>query len=218
MICFYFFQHKVNIKEQFPKYLLSEVKLLTTKCALIEAEKVAKKITGALIILRQFGVHECGHRQPVGAAECLKSMIGKDNSSHYIIATQDRALQDEIRNIPGVPLIYLHLKSPTLDKLSDASMAVVKSKTETTFSVSDHQDEMLKKLKESSGIVEDVVLPKKKRKKKGPNPLSCLKKKKTNKKQSSLRLDLKPKEKVQKRRRKKLPAHIKETLLSQINS
>jgi len=165
-----------------PKYLVAEVKLLTTKCVLIETEKIAKKALGALTILKQFGIHQCGHRDPISGADCLLSMIGSDNKTHYIVATQDRDLQQTLRYIPGTPLIYLHKKAPTLEKPSPTSCEVAKSKQDNLLGIiSTIQENTLKTLKERSGFQTDEARKtNKKRKRGGPNPLSCLKKKKRN--------------------------------------
>jgi len=40
----------------------------------------------------------------------------------YIIATQDPALRDIARQIPGTPILYLYYRSPTLEKPSYASL------------------------------------------------------------------------------------------------
>ena len=58
------FQNKVNIRDQLPKYL-GEVKLLTTKCCIMECEKLGSEIFGATVILKQFGIHKCGHDSEV---------------------------------------------------------------------------------------------------------------------------------------------------------
>ena len=68
---------KVNIRDQLPKYL-GEVKLLTTKCCIMECEKLGSDVFGATKILKQFGIHKCGHDQESKPAyKCLKSMLGQ---------------------------------------------------------------------------------------------------------------------------------------------
>lgn len=43
-------------------------------------------------------------------------------SFRYIIGTQDRDLQEKVRLIAGVPLLYIHQKAPTLEAASLASL------------------------------------------------------------------------------------------------
>ncbi|VVD00803.1 rRNA-processing protein UTP23 homolog [Leptidea sinapis] len=181
--CFAAFKEQINIREQIPKYLNGKVKLLTTRCIIIETEKIAKKAHGALTILKQFGIHECNHKEPITGTDCITSMIGKKNEKHYVLATQDRDLQEKLKMKPGVPILYLHNKSPTLLKPSKASYLSAEksldSKSSNIF-ISEQQNASLKNLKKVLGVEESVednkVIPKK-RKQHNPNPLSCKKKK-----------------------------------------
>lgn len=210
---FLIFQEQINIREQVPKYLNSQVKLLTTRCIIIETEKVAKKTHGALTILKQYGIHECGHKDPIAGSKCILSMTGKKNDKHYILATQDRDLQEKMRERAGVPLLYLHNKSPTLEKpskLSHTKADQVLESNQNLF-ISETQNEMLKTMKKALGVEEKgeeskVVM--KKKKVRNPNPLSCKKKKnKNNVKKEGVKEG-----KVRKRNKKKLPQHLKEHL------
>ncbi|CAG4942903.1 unnamed protein product [Colias eurytheme] len=184
--CFAAFKEHINIKDQIPNYLNGKVKLLTTRCIIKETEKVAKKAQGALTILKQFGLHECDHKEPLAGSDCIMSMIGKSNDKHYILATQDRDLQDKLQRKAGVPLLYLHNKSPTLQKPSKASYSKAGQvlTADPHIFISETQNEVLKNMKKALGV-EEPKLPEKKIVKKphNPNPLSCKKKKKrdTNK-------------------------------------
>lgn len=211
-------ENKFNIQDQLSKYFQSETKLLTTPCIILETEKLAsfsKAVGGATQIVKQYAIHKCGHeKRPVIGAKCLRSMVGKDNPSRYIIATQDREFQDALRKIPGVPLMYLHGKAPTLESPSEASRKYAED-IRKGLGMSAWEKENVKTLKRAAGIAEETEeKPKKKRKKGGPNPLSCLKKKKKTEVGTS-----KAKEKsgkVKKRRKTKLAAHVKEALIAEI--
>lgn len=187
---------------------------MTTRCIIIETEKIAKKTQVALTILKQFGIHECGHKEPIGGSNCILSMIGKKNNKHYILATQDRDLQDKMREKAGVPLLYLHNKSPTLEKPSSLSYAKAGQSLEGVF-ITETQNEALQSMKKNLGLEETVEQPRIPGRKKphNPNPLSCKKKKKKpvgNKVQQQSVVE----GKVRKRKKKKLPKHLKEQLKS----
>ncbi|XP_045469761.1 rRNA-processing protein UTP23 homolog [Harmonia axyridis] len=174
--CFAALQNKIHIADNIPRYLLKEVSIFTTPCVIIEMEKFGSKVLGALVVLKQFGLHKCGHeKQPISATNCLLSMMGEINEKHYILATQDRDLEDKVRQIPGAALLYLHNKTPVLEKPSMASVSFVKDKLSGLGAV---EREKLKKMKEAHGIVEAPKKIIRKKKAKGPNPKSCLKKKK----------------------------------------
>ncbi|CAH0603528.1 unnamed protein product [Chrysodeixis includens] len=215
--CFTAFKEQINIRDQIPKYLNSQAKLLTTRCIIVETEKIAKKAHGALTILKQYGIHECGHKEPISGSNCILSMIGKRNDKHYILATQDRDLQDKLRAKSGVPLLYFHNKAPTLEKPSPASYAKAGQSLEGNphMFITETQNEALKTMKQVLGVeqkVEETKIIPKKKKQHNPNPLSCKKKKK--KPLNNKRAETVSDGKIRKRKKKKLPKHVKEQLKS----
>lgn len=172
-------------------------------------ENLGPKLHGALLILKKYAVHKCGHEgKPVSGSKCIHSMLDNRNENHYIVCTQDRDLQTQVRLIPGVPLLYLHIKTPTLEQPSDAS---VKYSLDKLSGIGESEKKAIEKLKQETGLADDNR-PRRKKKKKGANPLSCKKKSKkpTNpiqKKEGQPEIDKK------KRKRIKIPQHVKEELL-----
>ncbi|XP_053988703.1 rRNA-processing protein UTP23 homolog [Hylaeus anthracinus] len=215
-------ENKFNIQDQLSKYFQAEVKLLTTPCIILETEKLgsfSKAVSGAMQIVKQYPIHKCGHEKHfITGTKCLQSMVGKNNSSRYIVATQDRELQDILRKIPGVPIIYLHGKAPTLEAPSQASRKYAEN-IRKELGMSSWETENIKTLKEAAGLTEKSELKlKKKRKKSGPNPLSCLKKKKKPQTEISNNTTGKKSGKVKKRKKMKIAAHVKEALVAEIKN
>ncbi|XP_071446657.1 rRNA-processing protein UTP23 homolog [Hetaerina americana] len=176
-ICLAALTNKVTLKDVIPKYFDSNVKLLTTQCVIIETEKLGRAVYGAMLIVKQFPIHQCGHKdKPLIGSACLASMLKGSNPNRYIIASQDRELQNLVRKMPGAPLLYLHQRVPTLEHPSPASINSVKNKNETKIGITDYQEEVLKDMKKHV-FGETTDRPMKRKKKSGPNPLSCLKKK-----------------------------------------
>lgn len=212
-------ENKFNIQEQLPKYFQAETKLLTTACIILETEKLGsfnKAVIGAMQIIKQYAIHKCGHeKNPMTGSKCLRSMVGKNNPSRYIIATQDRELQENIRKIPGVPLMYLHGKAPTLEAPSEASQKHadrIKRKLGTNI----WEKENVETLKKEAGLVKEPEPKKKKRKKGGPNPLSCLKKKKKPQ-VTTTKSEQKKSGKVKKKKKIKIAPHVKEALIAELS-
>lgn len=175
--------NKIQIKEQLPKYLMGEVQLCTSSCALKELDTLGKQLFGAKLILQRFQVRRCQHVQnPVPASECLLSLLGDANPHHYFVATQDYTLTSRLKKIPGVPLLYIILNTMVLDKPGPASLERVQAVQQGEL-VSPGQQQSLRGLKEQQGIAAAAAAGetrgrKRKRKQSNPNPLSCLKKKK----------------------------------------
>ena len=135
--------------------------------------------------------------------------------TNYIVATQDRDLQDWVRRKHGIPLLYLHNSVvPTLEQPSEADKRKVDDKVKTKLAVREIDEKMLVTLKKKAGIPvqnEATNTIKKKRKKKNPNPLSCKKPKKIKKEENYQGIQNKPIEK-KKRQRVKIPKHVIEEM------
>lgn len=156
-------------------YLQVEVRLLTTPCIIIETEQLGSKLLSVSSKLKGFQLNKCGHeRHPISGADCIKSLT-KDN--RYIIATQDRDLQEWVRAKVGIALLYLHNVVPTFEEPSEASKRFVDRKLKKSIQVSSFEDVQLKLLKKKEGLAKEKVHKIKRKKKGGPNPLSCKKKK-----------------------------------------
>ncbi|XP_034017257.1 rRNA-processing protein UTP23 homolog [Thalassophryne amazonica] len=174
-------KNKIQIKEQIPKYLMGEVQLCTTNCALKELDSLGKQLYGAKLILQRFQVRRCQHvHSPVPASECLLSMLEDTNPHHYFVATQDHTVTTGLKRIPGVPLLYIILNTIVLDKLSHASLRYVHA-VQLGQLMSPVQQSKIRSLKQEQGLGQkqgERRGKKRKRKQGNPNPLSCLKKKK----------------------------------------
>ncbi|KFM63719.1 rRNA-processing protein UTP23-like protein, partial [Stegodyphus mimosarum] len=130
-----------------------------------------------MLIVKQFLVRKCGHeKNPLPASDCLLSMTENGNPDHYILATQDRELSEKVRLIPGIPLLYISHNAINLEKPSVVNKETIQVKMQEKLKSSDYQNAVLNKLKREIFGNDDE--PKRKKKKiKGPNPLSCKKKK-----------------------------------------
>nr|XP_036222572.1 rRNA-processing protein utp23-like [Bactrocera oleae] len=79
------------------------------------------------MIVKKFHVHKCGHEgAPVPASQCIKSMT---KCGRYVVASQDRSLQNSLRKVPGRILLYLHKATPVLEEPSEASKKYVSKKS-----------------------------------------------------------------------------------------
>uniref|UniRef100_A0A336LGU9 rRNA-processing protein UTP23 homolog n=1 Tax=Culicoides sonorensis TaxID=179676 RepID=A0A336LGU9_CULSO len=210
--CFNALKNHVQIIHQLKKYIQAEIKPLTTPCCIIEAEQLGSQFLATTKLLKELKIHKCGHeKSPITGSNCLKFMSKK---SRYIIATQDRDLQDWIRDRAGIPLIYFHQIAPILENPSKASMKVADKTIEKVVQVTKDQEDRLNFYKKKEGLIEEksnTVIQKKRKAKGGPNPLSCKKKKKVsnpNIEKSHVRSRI-----IEKKRKKiKIPKHIKEIL------
>nr|XP_022316011.1 zinc transporter 7-like [Crassostrea virginica] len=191
-------KQKINIREQLPKYLEAEVNICTTQCILDECEAFGSVLYGPFKILQQYQKAPCGHSKSIkGADKCIQHTTKK--TVKYIVGTQDPVLREVLRNRAGLPILYIAFNAIMLENPSTASLEVAEKKTETELKPTSHQQSVIQTLKKQTFGEETVVVKKKRKKIKGPNPLSCKKSKKK-------RTDVKPRtntEETKKRRRRK---------------
>lgn len=126
-------------------------------------------------------------------------------------------MQDELRTIPGVPLIYLHGKAPTLETPSEASQKYAEN-VRNKLGMSTWEKENIETLKKEAGLINETEPKRKKRKKGGPNPLSCLKKKKKNVQMATAVTEKKKSGKIRKKKKIKIAAHVKEALIAEFSN
>ena len=115
-----------------------------------------------------------------------------------------------MRQILGLPLIYLHGNAPTLERPSTMTESLTERIADGKTELSQHQRQIIAALKEQTfGPTEEKDKKKKKRRgPKGPNPLSCKKKKKIKGGSAPLKTEqqLNEEKKRKKRRNKKKAA------------
>jgi U3 small nucleolar RNA-associated protein 23 len=111
--------------------------------------------------------------------ECIAALVGEENPHHYGIITDVETLKNTARRIAGVPLVFLERTFPLLETPSKRTLDTLRRREEAKLHVSTREKEILKQ--KFGEAVEPVVKSKHKRRKlKGPNPLSVRKALKTD--------------------------------------
>jgi len=201
--------YKINIKEQVPKYIDGEIQLCTTKCILEEGKLLGPQLGGAVHICKQFKLRKCGHEngKAVSAQQCIMGMLGKENTKHFFVASQDKELRNAMRKIPGVPLLHINYNALVLEKPSHNSIKESQQMESTKAAPAAH--EQIDQLKIENDIVEEKEERIKIKRRKNPNPLSIKKKKKKTK--DSTATEGKSAKK-RRRRKQKIATHVLEEL------
>ncbi|KAJ3135407.1 Small subunit processome component, partial [Irineochytrium annulatum] len=159
-----------DLRDTLPVITHGKVKLMTTYCVHEELKALGPDFSGALINARRFEKRRCQHANPVPAAQCIASIIGEDNKHKYAVASQDIALREKLKNVPGTPLLYMKDGMVFLEQLS-ASTKVKKREIE------DKKVFIPADLKPAASESAELAKGRKK-KPKAPNPLSVKKGKK----------------------------------------
>lgn len=172
-------QYNVAIRESLERYLQSDIQCFTTRCVLKELEMLGETMYTARIVAQRFQTFSCNHRKkPVSAQNCLKSLLENSNSNKVFIATQDYELTKYANQIPGVPVLYLHQNNIILDKMSEATSDHVNNVSQGKAEPTPALQSSIETLKKDANILNDPEVKKKRKRRGGPNPLSCKKSKK----------------------------------------
>ncbi|PNY28386.1 rRNA-processing protein fcf1 [Tolypocladium capitatum] len=97
-------QRKLSMLESMMDCLYAKCNPIITSCVMAELEKLGPKYRLALRVARdeRWQRLECDHKG-VYADDCLVDRVTKNRI--YIVGTNDRALKQRLRKIPGVPLM-----------------------------------------------------------------------------------------------------------------
>ncbi|KAJ3240739.1 hypothetical protein HDU81_002930 [Chytriomyces hyalinus] len=168
---------KIDTWTSLPKVLQGQVRLYTTSCVISELRALGPDFGAAVLAAKKLERRRCNHDKPIGASECLKSVVGSDNKHKYGVATQDGALRKHLRAIPGTPLVYINngvvlLEPPSIETERRMKELEIQKTLPKKF-----EEPVLKKINPDSKIAAEPTRTFKK-KPKGPNPLSMKKKKK----------------------------------------
>ncbi|CAE7520485.1 rRNA-processing protein UTP23-like [Symbiodinium microadriaticum] len=174
-------QQRIHVKEQLPKMLEGRTTPMTTGCILAELRSLGDRALGAAVIAKGYYRVKCGHDEhPIGASKCILEQIGRTNDRRFFVATQDPELRQELRSIPGVPLMRLNGPVPQLEEPSDSTRRLAREGEEKKREPSAWEKPKLPELKAKEVLREALASkPRAKRKQKGVNPLACKKSMKT---------------------------------------
>ena len=112
---------KFEMKSALEKLLDPKVILTIPSCIFTEVQSLESKIPGLLKLLSQYKIQQCPHGL-LSPTNCIRDYIGNKNQSKYFVATQDNFLRMQLRNIPGVPLIFFEQNMLLMDKPSRVSI------------------------------------------------------------------------------------------------
>lgn len=170
-----------NLTKGLDRTIQSESKPMITQCCM--QALYATNNQAAIDLGKSFERRRCNHppRDPKPPSECIASItnIEGQNKHRYVVASQSVELRKQLRQVPGVPLIFMNRSVMVMEPLSHASSKFAEEvelrkltgglNNALTAGYINKDDEP-----ENEG--EDQ--PRKKRKgPKGPNPLSIKKKK-----------------------------------------
>lgn len=171
---------RVQIAEQLPKLLQDDARAFTTKCVLSELSRGGKHYSGATQIARSLSFLKCRHDGVVPGAACIELLVQGGNRDFLCVGAGDPELRDRVRNVPGVPVLFVRGNVPILETPSELDRGVTEGEELARMEASEAEKRAAAKARreeEGGGEPRRRVMPKRKVAK-GPNPLAVKKKKK----------------------------------------
>lgn len=96
--------------------------IVVTECTVQELRRKGDKASTAALAAKKFERKRCPHTaNPIASSECLRQIIGDENKYNYCIASQNLELREKLRQVPGVPLLYIKAHMVILEQMSSAT-------------------------------------------------------------------------------------------------
>lgn len=197
---------KMQLGHMLSNTLHGEIKPMITQCCIRHLynavpEPGQEKDKEAWIeVAKQAERRRCGHHElenPLSELECVMSVVdpkGSGSNKHrYVVATQEREVRAALREVAGVPLVYINRSVMVMEPMAERSVEVreaeEKGKVRAGLKGRRGAEEKIGEKRKAEDEDDDggeeqeeAAAPKKKKVKgpKGPNPLSVKKPKKEN--------------------------------------
>jgi U3 small nucleolar RNA-associated protein 23 len=114
---------KIFVREELPKFLQDKAYMVITSCIFKQLKKLGDQYSGAALMGKRLQRIVCPHEgdeEGVSAEECILTIA--KGKVKYVMAIQNYGLRKELRQIPGVPLLYINpRKLLTMEDISHIS-------------------------------------------------------------------------------------------------
>lgn len=173
-------KNEIYIKQALPLLLGATAYPVVTDCIVRELRSLGEEYSNAALFAKRATRVPCAHEESLSANECVIARVRTPFEKKLVLATNDIEILMTAGKLPGVPLITivnqtkLALKSP-----SRFTIEHVRRRETVKTQVLGKQDQiLLKKLQSEKAEAAATNRPVRKRKRvKGPNPLSVKKRK-----------------------------------------
>jgi len=177
-------ENHLFVRELLPKIVSATTQEYVTRCIVEELRNKGPVYSGAVLIAKKYQYRQCNHSSPVPSHVCISELIGSNNPHRYVVATQNEELRKSLRLIPGVPLLYINYNQILFEPISESTKLKIQELERAKLMPKPTELEAITGTKRKSSELEgsenqrgEQKKSRKRRKVKGPNPLSCKKKK-----------------------------------------
>ncbi|KAF2421031.1 hypothetical protein EJ08DRAFT_690315 [Tothia fuscella] len=119
---------KMDLIGGLERTLHGQVKPMITQCSIRHLYNATPKDDSLIETAKSYERRRCNHHlldDPLSTLDCLTSVIdpkGNSTNKHrYVVATQDGRLRAKMRQIPGVPLVYINRSVMIMEPMGGAT-------------------------------------------------------------------------------------------------
>ncbi|CAG5173545.1 uncharacterized protein ALTATR162_LOCUS7645 [Alternaria atra] len=119
---------KIDLLARLQKMLGGQVKPMITTCDMRHLYNAKPKNETLILQAKEYERRRCNHQdleEPLSTLECLSSVVDpKDNATNkhrYVVAANDPSTRAKMRQIAGVPIIYLSKSIVLMESMADAT-------------------------------------------------------------------------------------------------
>lgn len=186
-IIFQSLKNDLYLKRSLPKLLGAPAYPVVTECVVRELRRLGDDFTNAAIFAKRVKRVPCVHDGKADVAECLLSHLRSPSHAAFVLATNDPEASQKAARVPGVAIVsILNQKKLILQAPSLATINYVKRSQKTKIhSLSDSDRALVQEVKAAEDSLRKGRIVRKKRKRaKGPNPLSVKKSRETDRRKA----------------------------------
>lgn len=173
---------RLNIYEAIQKILNgASFRLMSTECLRhhMKCDDKNDCLNRFVVSKKYETIKLCNHNPAIEVNDCILSIVAKAKDNiRFMVASNSDSLKEELRKIPGIPIIFNHRGQVFLEAPSKLSCQVALREERSKLRPDGDELKILAKVIPAvPAISYDQKLKKKRKRSVAPNPLSCKKKK-----------------------------------------
>lgn len=169
----------VQIQDSLTKLMMGGVHVYVSSCVvknLREASKSDFRARGAMILCQKLSTWTCTHEATTSEV-CIHRLIGSKNNLKFTLVCQNPNFRKQFESTTGLPMIYVKNGAPVLCRLTVDQMSAKAVQDLEKSRVQDFEADALPEKRKRDLLAAQRQKKALKKKAKGPNPMSCAKKK-----------------------------------------
>lgn len=119
---------KMDLVGGLERTLQGKIKPMITQCSMRHLYAAEPKENALIEQAKKYERRRCNHHtleEPLSALECFEGVVdpksNHTNKHRYVVASQDSRVRAKMRQIPGVPLVYIHRSVMILEPMASVT-------------------------------------------------------------------------------------------------